>query len=71
MTSRITVTNVAAKRPSVQEVSLFILKEVLQLAVMGDRSSVTCRDSGLMERPVRTVACVLSVAVNTFCCLSS
>ena len=72
MTSRITVTNEAAKQPSVQKVSLLIVKEVLQMTVMGDRGSMSCRGNDLMERPPRTVAHTLPVAVDTlFCCLSS
>jgi len=50
---------------------LLIVKEVLQMAVMGDRGSMTYRGDDLMERPLRTVAYVLSVAVDMFCCLSS
>jgi hypothetical protein len=70
VTSRITVTNEAAKQPSVQKVSLLIVKEVLQMAVMSDRGEVSCSGNDLMERPVRTVAHVLPVAVDTvFCCL--
>lgn len=71
MTSRIAVTNEAAKQPSVQKVSLLIVNEILQMAVMGDRGSMTCRGNDLMERPLRTVAYVLPVAVDMFCCLTA
>jgi hypothetical protein len=71
VTSRITVTNEAAKQLSVQKVSLLIVKEVLQMTVMGDRGSMSCRGNDLMERPPRTVTHTLPVAVDTlFCCLS-
>jgi hypothetical protein len=72
VTSRITVTNEAAKQLFVQTVALLIVMEGLQMAVMGDR--VQCRAEVMkMERPQRQVVQMLPFAVTLFClsvCLS-